>query len=344
MQEADGFLGDQRCIEAATGEVNLNITRSQHEAELRKTPPKILCSSWEYVTPGKLIADAAISTREWPEKSLLEADDLNDAIAAIMDALLNRFSTDLMAKGYAYFNEGDEGSDGTLVLNPDLVRVDYTTQTGKDFTPVHLTSSWLSSNPNFNIRTDLTQALIDEQRTYSDKLTLQNKELHSTTDGQDYKIVNGISNAYGLIPAISQLDYCIPGPHPGWEEDSRRVLDARTNVITPETVESVQNLSKDALLATAKAVATAGGVAGGAAIGASLGSVFPEEGQKVEALEGRGEVLPFGWLAGADNPKKIKNYYANIIEDWTGVRIDYARDSYDTGADSNHYKGSNLLL
>ena len=41
------------------------------------------------------------------------------------------------------------------------------------------------------------------------------------------------SNAYGLIPAIGQLDYCIPGPHPGFEEDSRNTLDAITNLIIP---------------------------------------------------------------------------------------------------------------
>ncbi|MEI6093765.1 MAG: hypothetical protein WCQ47_08855, partial [bacterium] len=97
-----------------------------------------------------------------------------------------------------------------------------------DYTNAQINSSeWLKQNPDFNIRTDLNDALIDEQRIYQNKLIEQNKELSSTTDGKDYAIdpATGKSNAYGLIPTIYQLDYCIPGPHPGWEADSGNELD-----------------------------------------------------------------------------------------------------------------------
>jgi hypothetical protein len=232
LQEAGGFLGDERCVSALDGTINYSITRTQYDEYMEKNPPQKLCSSWEYVTPGKMVADAATNVIGYPNNAYLNVTDLNDAVAAILDALLNQFSSNLMEKGFA--NMGDRGANGALFYNSSGVTTGaFTTRVEKDFTPVHLSSSWLSANLDFNIRTDLTQALIDEQRTYSDKLKMQNKELNSTTDGESYKLSADrlSSNAYGLIPAIYQLDYCIPGPHPGWEEDAQRKLAIAINPI-----------------------------------------------------------------------------------------------------------------
>ena len=327
LQEADGFLGDQRCIEAETGKVNLNITRSQYDAALREKPPRRLCSSWEYVTPGQLIAQAATSTIKYPENNLLKAEDLNDAFAAVADALLQHYTNKWMTEGFAKLG-GEEGADGTFIYNPDVIRADYSSQTEKDFAPVHLTNSWLASNPNFNIRTGLTQALIDEQRTYSDKLTLQNKELNSTTDGKDYKMgTNGLSNAYGLIPAVNQLDYCIPGPHPGWEEDSRRVLDAVTNQIVPETEESIKNQTEEQIKGAAKVVVSMGATAAGAYIGGTLGSAVPIVGTAVGAIVGAAVGFVAGFLVdalgGPGNDEKLRMYYSFQIRAITGIQTRY---------------------
>lgn len=341
LQAADGFLGDERCIEAGTGKINLDITKSEYNAALRKTPPEYLCSSWQYVTPGKLIAEAATSTIKYPENNLLKADDLNDAMAAIMDALLSRFSADLMEKGYA--NLGSDGSDGLLAYAQGSFSGDNRTQTEKDFRPIQLASSWLSANPDFDIRTDLNQALIDEQRTYIEKLEAQNIELYSTTDGKDYKIdafnyelPNGtattakMSNAYGLIPAINQLDYCIPGPHPGWEEDSRRALDAVTNVIIPETVESISHKSNEEIQVAAQAVAPAASAAVGGLIGAKIGAtagsaIFPVVGTVIGAAVGVILASAVAWLWGGDDDDekeiKLRRYYASIIGSLTGISV-----------------------
>ena len=113
-------------------------------------------------------------------------------------------------------------------------------------------------------------------------LPCKNKELMSTTDGKDYAIgTDGISNAYGLIPAIYQLDYCIPGPHPGWEQDSQRTLDAVTNLVVPETEYSIGNKEKKVIVGTAQTLAKIAGPVAGAsvfatttALGASIGSLL----------------------------------------------------------------------
>jgi hypothetical protein len=234
LQAAQGFLGDYRCTDP------LGVTKAQDDAALRGTPSKKLCNKWEYVTPGSMVAYAAQNVMGYQSTSYFNVQDLNDAVAAISDALLSQFSSTIMEKGFA--NTSGAGANGTLYTSSVVGSgVAFQTQTEKDFTPSQLTSSWLTANPDFDIRKDLTQALIDEQRTYSDKLALQNKELNSTTDGQPYKVdaltytfpdgtTTKVSNAHGLMPAIYQLDYCIPGPHPGWESDSKTTLE---NVIIP---------------------------------------------------------------------------------------------------------------
>ena len=170
-------MGDQRCVdpdgvtkqEDAAGLVE----RSNHPNN--DPDPKVLkyvylnriCNQWKYVTPGSMIADAATSTMTTTKDSLLVAQDLNDAIAAVTDALLAHFSSDLMEKGFANIQTED------LTGSSNFSSGTYQSQTQKDYIPSQLSSSWLQANPEFDIRTDLTQALIDEQRTYSDKLALQ---------------------------------------------------------------------------------------------------------------------------------------------------------------------------
>lgn len=243
LQAANGFLGDQRCADpkGVTKEEDYKALRVLRKIDSNgnsvpdnPNDPNAnarVCKRWEYVTPGKLISEAATTAINYQNNSLLNVEDLNDAVAAISDAILNQFSTSIYEKGFA--NLDYQGIDGVLVFSGANTEK-YKSQTQKDYMPSQLSSSWLQANPEFNIRTDLTQALIDEQRTYSDKLALQNKELMSTIDGKDYVMgADGKSNAYGLMPAIYQLDYCIPGPHPGWEDDSRETLGTKLNSFTP---------------------------------------------------------------------------------------------------------------
>lgn len=366
LQAASGFLGDQRCISAATGRIDHSITRSEDDDARGKG--SALCSTWKYVTPGKMLADAATNVMGYPNNSFLNVQDLNDAVAAVSDAILNQFSTSIYEKGFA--NLDYQGIDGVLVFNNS--NSDFRTQTEKDYIPSQLSSSWLQANPDFNIRTDLTQALIDEQRTYSDKLASQNKELMSTTDGKDYdpqicpsdwtgiypdcfgpinfnfsimgaqNIVNnvcpsgwtgtyptsckgpgknddGVSNAYGLMPAIYQLDYCIPGPHPGWEDDSRETLN---NISIPgkeassnETNQIVNSVIGAGITTAASLIPGVGSI-----VGPVLGSIF-------------------GAITGADQQKNlsrsIRRYYSDKFYDLTGYSFQSPWSEYQS-IDSKH--------
>ena len=469
LQAADGFLGDERCVDPA------GLTRTQNDAILRDPAVKPIngwkpgmCNKWEYVTLGSLVAKAATDAVGYPNNALLNAEDLNDAVAALLDALLGQFFPWLMEKGFA--NLGTDGADGQLYFT-DNGSGAYRSRTQKDFAPIHLSSSWLAANPEFDIRTDLTQALIDEQRTYSDKLILQNKELFSITDGKEYNLntggggngngtycdlrfltqeqcdalsgfsgfgnnstvstsfwfadnwptqntgtsggwsmanlysgtwavdggsglggigdatwtqtgsgtgrwasptssgiwtltdivpmpssltngtwtplgaldstnpppnppsgstnVTGTSNAYGLLPVIYQLDYCIPGPHPGWEEDSRRTLADVMDKIIPETEASLENREAKAIHGVAGALAPLAGAAIGAALagtataaglaGVWLGAAAGPVGVLVGAAIGAIFNAIFGGTSGAE---KVMQYYSAIIFGLTGVLPD----------------------
>lgn len=380
LKEASGFLGDQRCADPKGVTIEeddlarrvvrkINPTTDIGEPANPNDPnaDKRFCNRWEYVTPGKMLADAATNVMGYPNNSFLNVQDLNDAVAAVSDAILNQFSTSIYEKGFA--NLDYQGIDGVLVFNNS--NSDFRTQTEKDYIPSQLSSSWLQANPDFNIRIDLTQALIDEQRTYSDKLALQNKELMSTTDGKDYTVdgstwivcakenetcffpgtqkirygaqgsykektatgsiscnnatfgdpiymvektctynssssTRKVSNAYGLMPAIYQLDYCIPGPHPGWEQDSLATLSVRLNSIEPPE-ETKPNV--------------AGNIANGA-----IGIGLQLAGDAI--LPGAGQVLSLGWgmlssTFGGDAERSstnIRGYYTGIFNSLTGYQ------------------------
>jgi hypothetical protein len=235
LQQAGGFLGDYRCADPE------GVTKEEHEKALAERSASAMgpyqydvCKRWEYVTPGGMVADAATKLVNYPDNNLLKAEDLNDAIAAILDALLNSFTSNLMSKGFAEFS--NDGSDGSF-YQADGSYLDYTSVTENDYPSFLISAStFLQNNPYFDIRKDLTQALIDEQRIFMEKLIEQNKELESTIDGKEYSIdsTTGKSNAYGLIPAIDQLDYCIPGPHPGWEQEARENLDKKIEEKIPD--------------------------------------------------------------------------------------------------------------
>ncbi|HEY4477958.1 MAG TPA: hypothetical protein VJB09_01645 [Candidatus Paceibacterota bacterium] len=189
LKESNGFLGDYRCADPE------GTTKDQHKAALESGQTDLACKRWEYVTPGRAVAEEALKISHFQENKLIRADTLNDAMAAIVDALIQRFSNELYEKGLAGFS--DEGSDGGLILNAYAVDGGYgINQVEKDYPEYLQGSEWFNAHINFNIRTDLTQAIIDEQRVYVEKLQKQNKVLER------------------VIQWTQILDYCIPGPSP----------------------------------------------------------------------------------------------------------------------------------
>lgn len=257
LTQAAGYLGDNRCVEPE------GLTKAEHNAALERgdieyagTESVIVpvwneetgqyenqqdvsyanakptgffvgqCKRWEYVTPGQMVAESATKLVNYQDNSLLSATDLNSAVAAVLDAVLARFSTKIQ-EGFSNFSR--EGSDGFLVINQDAVGDNYyQTQTERDYYG-STSSAWMRDNPNFDIRFDLSQAFIDTQRTYADKLYSYNLELQDLTRN------------------IYQADYCIPGPAPNWKELAQERLAQQAKEI-PNTAGGTVDIVKGVFL------------------------------------------------------------------------------------------------
>ncbi len=342
LKWSGGFLGQERCANPR----DKNLTRAiddemkgfgvdmegyKYYGDQKIQSGMIRCKRWETVTPGKMAAEAITKIAHYPDNAYLKADDLNSAIAAVADAIINRFATKWMNDGLADLDKafGPKDKEGWP---------DYDKEILDDFKPRESrisqdfgsdSSAWLQANLKFNIRQDLTQALIDEQRTYSEKLTEQNEIIPE------------------LFRVIFQLDYCIPGPHPGWYNDSQTTLDNLLNTIPAETENSVASketsslmASAGTILATAAAIGVGLAIAGSATVlgsavvlGMAAGSVLPIIGTIIGAVVGVAVAWIWSLFSSPDEPEpdsnllKVQAYYAAQVAAMTGMIPDYAVSS-----------------
>jgi hypothetical protein len=257
LAQSGGFLGDERCADpvGVTKEEDAKARRGEHinyqsgtstsgieyQSTYTQTVDYRRCNQWEYVTPGKTIAEELTSAMNDRKDALLDADTLNDAIAAILDAAIAKLSSTLTNKGLAAISMDDISSsyDTSNYDDGGLASIQQN-QSDRDFSDYQRDSSpWLQGHPDFNIRTDVTQALIDEQRIYAEKLG----ELNYVLMHNDSSTVSGKN---GLIPTIYQLDYCIPGPNPEWQENAEKVLDQMTNTLWKHASELKDDITDNA--------------------------------------------------------------------------------------------------
>ena len=334
LQQANGFLDEQRCTDP------WGLSKEKSDAALKAGVKKAdgtiwgVCKKWENVTPGMVVGHALTKSMDNSDNALLSANTLNDAIAALIDAATAKISnetTNIINKGLANAssNPSDFSGDASQIAinNP---------QTQNDFTSSQIDSStWLAQNPYFNIRTDLNQALIDTQKTYIDKLNLLNVAfIHPDSN----IIVNGKTGYNGLLPTIYQLDYCIPGPHPGWKEDSSYVLNKSLTVVKPEN--EIINMSANGVLNAIKIASGTIGLIAGAAVtslvtgisfttvlgvGAAVGTAvpIPVVGTLIGVTVATITAIAINWVTSHPSAKKKeRTYYGGLAAALTGLRID----------------------
>jgi hypothetical protein len=223
LQQSGGYLGIEKCIDPEGITKKQDLAGKKERAASAMGPYRNpICNKWQVITPGKVVGDELVNLIDKKDSALLDVETLNDAVAAILDAGLSKLVSSLQEDGVAGletpdpydFNSGDPGFGNF--------------KTEEDFSNTEINASeWLGDNPDFDIRTDLNQALIDEQRIYIDKLITQNKEL--LYDPKKNRDASDPTEYEGLIPTIYQLDYCIPGPNPNWKEESADAFDKVVN-------------------------------------------------------------------------------------------------------------------
>lgn len=236
------------------GSNNTNITTTNSfGAEItQSTETYRKCNRWETTTPGGIIANELTKSMDNSKNALLSGDTLNDAIAAILDAALAKLTSTLtdQSKGLMDISDSDieVGYDSSNYSDGGISSSDYDqSQTEKDYSDYQReNSSWLKAYPNFDIRNDLNQALIDEQRIYVEMLKEQSKNLFTPAPGTNNTIDGNTANNTGLIPAIYQLDYCIPGPNPNWQENTENAFKMLANKMEA-AIADVKDMSDGAL-------------------------------------------------------------------------------------------------
>jgi hypothetical protein len=272
LMQANGFLGDERCTDPK------GVTREENALALSGDTSARKCNKWEYVTPGKTISDELTHAMGVKDNALLDASTLNDAIAAILDAALARLSSELTNEGLSAISQDDISlSYSDQGYSDQGLSTIQQNQTDRDFSNYQRDGSpWLQGHPDFDIRKDINQALIDEQRIYIEKLQKQNTILPE------------------LIKTIYQLDYCIPGPHPGWEDDAQNKLNQITNSLN-DSVNKVQSMTDGTVF----------GILDFLSLGA-LSSVVTT-------------VNTYTFTCGSDNGQKIFQLIGSTINDITGL-------------------------
>ncbi|MFA6524480.1 MAG: hypothetical protein WC264_03675 [Candidatus Paceibacterota bacterium] len=210
LLQSSGILGQEYCA-SPTG-----LSKEEDAKARSGDKSSRICNKWEYSTPGKYVADHLTATVGFENHALLDAETLNDAIAAILDAAMARFSSKLMNEGMtALSNNNNDTSSSENIDLGYLFNQTNTQNSGTQFPESYMTP-WLQNNPNFDLKTGVTQALVDEQRTYLIKLDSYNTALGD------------------LIKWIRQLDYCIPGPNPDWENTTLEAINGNTMKSNPK--------------------------------------------------------------------------------------------------------------
>lgn len=230
----DGFLSQKRCVEP----------KDYTPGNAQKNP----CKKWETVTPGIAISGQLSKVMGTSYNQLEMADQINESMSLIFDALINQ----AMTKGISNLSTKKNG-EYTTFGGVGSNRV-YSS-TGQDITNLNSngqnqygnpiggpsSSGWFNQEEEFDITgvrsNNNLSWILGRQRKYKQEL------------GETIKVIPNI------LPNIGELDYCIPGPNPNWTTDVEYTLG---------NIESLQakgiNLSDPAF----KEVSSAWGVAGNA--------------------------------------------------------------------------------
>lgn len=154
--------------------------------------PNIDCTEWETVTPGSVVKDKVSTYINSPERQLELADTLNESLNILFTTLISRF----------------ESQDGGLAgLSTSVSKFTNSSSTSASVS----SSSARDSNGGLSGYVDITKDLAGIIKNQQDYIKA----------AQDALLV-----APKVVPMVAELDYCIPGPNPSWQDNSQPFKDA----------------------------------------------------------------------------------------------------------------------
>ncbi len=215
----DGFLSQKKCVKP-----------EDYTVRNKKKNP---CVRWETVTPGTTITNQLNKVLGSPIDQLVMADEVNESLSQVFDALINQ----AMVFGVSKIKNkkkinisdtfGGPGENRVYDSFGNDITSTFTSSAKSGLFGVPVTGNWYDSNSTFDITKDLAK-VIKDQTNYLEVLKESEKVLPE------------------IAYSMRELDYCLPGPHPGWEASTYSKIqdyidflndtsvDAEGNVIVPE--------------------------------------------------------------------------------------------------------------
>ncbi len=189
------------------------------------------CLRYETVTPGTIIQDQLKTQLQSPTRQLELADTVNESLDAVFGALMNQLINQGLSS-LATFNPKNSSNNGLGgpgsnkiydASGNDISNIPgVDSATGKIIT-VGRGRGWTSAD-----KFDITTALGDIMRIdpVTKKKYVYKKGIITIQKDYIEAVNNSLKVLPGILPAIGELDYCIPGPNPTWQGPARVTANA----------------------------------------------------------------------------------------------------------------------
>ncbi len=344
--------GDPVAIQAAQARLgaynNLmmqaNSALAAADAASAKAASKTVCAKWQTQTPGSIVAHQLTSSLDTTNSQLINGQDLSTDITAIFDALSNQ----LINKGLSSLSSAQNANTTDFTKNSSGGNDNTQALANVDTGP---NGTWANQGSNFNVFTDIPSVIRYEDNSRDDTKLVTGCEIASgfspsgqfcsgdptLPEGYQQILEKEIAAQQDLVTAIYELDYCVPGPHPGAIEAIEST--AQTFISTPTLFPASASIN-DFHKVLSTYGTTAGTIVGAVVAGAIAGSVVPGIGNAIGAVVGLvvGIVLK---MIGDNHDNINENAYGQFVGAVMGVDFHY--NGYGQ-ADFNGYNNSSHVI
>ena len=207
LQRNSGFLDMKTCVQYADGGQVANNTKNGSGLTNANTPANSLsnktpaCLKYQTVTPGSIVALQVANITNSPVRQAELATQFNEAVGSFFDALL----TQLFYRGLSGIkgtpNQADLGLDYGGLGSNDVVGAD-----GQVIADIN------ANQPDINDLAAKSSGAVD----------ISHPQFLRAIIKTQYDYLNAISDSRvvlnSIAPKLGQLDYCVPGPNPSWQD------------------------------------------------------------------------------------------------------------------------------